>query len=134
MLVDVFPTIVELAGIEVDPATLFDGRDLFGEANDDRPVFSECYRFEGARYMARMVQLDGRKLIQTRDDAFGAERFELYDVTRDPSEQDDLLGTSAVPGGDPLTPLLTGFGGSVAEGAPKRIQPDTAERLRALGY
>jgi arylsulfatase A-like enzyme len=134
MLVDVFPTIASLAGVDVDPAVSTDGHDLFAESGDERPVFAECYRFEGARYMARMVLRDGRKLIQTRDDAFGAERFELYDLDRDAAEQHDLLDAASAPDGEPLTPLLTGFGGSVAEGARTRIQSDTEERLRALGY
>lgn len=134
MLVDVFPTVTAFAGVDAGAGALLDGHDLFADSDGERPVFSECYRFEGAEYMARMVLLDGRKMIQTRDDAFGAERFELYDLARDPQEQNDLLDASTAPGGDPLTPLLTGFGGSVREGPRRKIQPDTAERLHALGY
>jgi arylsulfatase A-like enzyme len=134
MLVDLFPTITSLSGVEVDAARALDGHDLFTHSAGERPVFAECYRFEGASYMARMVLREGRKLIQTRDDAFDAERFELYDLQRDAGEKRNLLDAEAGPDAGPLKPLLVAFGGSVAEGTRTKIQAETEERLRALGY
>jgi arylsulfatase A-like enzyme len=134
MLVDLFPTIASLTGVEVDAAQAMDGHDLFTHSAGERPVFAECYRFEGASYMARMVLRERRKLIQTRDDAFDAERFELYDLERDAGEQENLFAAATGPDVDSLKPLLAGFGGSVAESARTKIQTDTEERLRALGY
>jgi arylsulfatase A-like enzyme len=138
MLVDILPTIAGLLDLEVQsPAWV--GRDLFAEARGERDaVFAECYRFEGARYESRMTIADRRKLIETQDEAIGEQQLELYDLTSDPGEQNNLL--SGRPGTfDGAGELLTLMHRFKTEG-PKRSAPEvevdraTRERLRALGY
>jgi hypothetical protein len=79
------------------------------------------------------------KLQNTRDEARGQERTELYDLAGDPSEQRNLLeNPDAVSqnGVGELQALLGRFGNkvSVASAVSVDVDPSTKERLRQLGY
>jgi arylsulfatase A-like enzyme len=140
MLVDVLPTIVGL--VEGTPARKgLDGLALFTQT-DGRPpraIFAEHWWFEGGTYVSRMVRQGPLKLQESRDEAGGQERSELYDLAGDPSEQRNLLeNPSAVSenGVGELQGLLARFGDkvSVASAVAVDVDQSTRERLRQLGY
>jgi arylsulfatase A-like enzyme len=132
-LLDVLPTLLEL--LDVPAPSSLAGRSLVpllsGEPLPPQPAFAEGFAFD-AKLQA---VLDGDwKLI--RD--LGTGRLALYDLATDPAEQTDLSGTrpdqrerlrglldatlgTATPTTDPLA-------------MPERIEPETQERLEALGY
>jgi arylsulfatase A-like enzyme len=140
MLVDVFPTVLEL----VDHSPVgngLDGRALFADS-DHRPAppaYSEHWWFEGGTYVSRMVREGQLKLQETRDEARGQERTELYDLAGDASEQRNLLENPAAVrdnGVGELQSLLARFGDkvSVASAVSVNVDQSTKERLRQLGY
>jgi hypothetical protein len=118
-----------------------DGVPLFGERAAARPaIFSEHRWFEGGSYVARLVESGTLKLHDVRDGARGRERQELYDLGSDGDERHDLLGDpppAALARLPELRAQLSEFGVGVALGAAptvSHIDPQTAERLRLLGY
>jgi arylsulfatase A-like enzyme len=139
MLVDVFPTIVDLAGGSPAPKGL-DGRALFAATGLDAGMaFAEHWSFEGGTYVSRMVRRGGLKLQETRDEARGQERSELYDLAADASEQRNLLENSNAVrenGVGEMQSLLARFGDKVSVAAAVSVEVDqsTRERLHVLGY
>lgn len=141
MLVDLYPTIAALAGARPAGEQL-DGRNLFDGSTVERSfVFSEYYRHDGSSPYQSLAVLGGnRKLIETHDDAVRASRVELFDLERDWAEKDNLAaragGVATDPAGRQLQQTLAEF----AKGGPRvstykvKIDADTKERLRALGY
>jgi arylsulfatase A-like enzyme len=99
---DVFSTILAAAGVEPPPSARA-GRDLLGAALEPAPLFSEYYyplqalavfgddplreHAELRRFARRLrsVQEDGMRLVAGSDGS-----RELYDVARDPAEEEDL--------------------------------------------
>ena len=140
MLVDVFPTILDL--VDHSPAEKgLDGRALFAAtANEGTPTaYAEHWWFEGGTYVSRMVRQGALKLQETHDEARGQERTELYDLAGDAPEQRNLLeNPSAVSenGVGELQALLARFGDkvSVASAVSVDVDQSTKERLRQLGY
>ena len=139
MLVDVFPTIVDL--VDRSPvAKGLDGRALFAGTDSGTPVaFAEHWWLEGGTYVSRMVQQGGLKLQESRDETRGQERAELFDLERDGLEQRNLLeNPNAVSenGLGELQSLLARFGDkvSVASAVAVDVDQSTKERLRQLGY
>jgi arylsulfatase A-like enzyme len=132
-LVDVMPTILELAGAD-RPAASLDGVSLIdamrGAADLDLDAYAETqYPLEFGWSPLRSLQNGRFKLI-------AAPRPELYDLERDPSERRNLFGTRPDLGRAMAQRLVameraaTGDPG-VAESA---TPPEIAERLAALGY
>ena len=141
MLVDVFPTLVAL--VDGAPASDkgFDGRPLFATGAEQSPAtaFSEHWWFDGGTYSSRMVRRGGLKLMESRDEARGKERTELYDLATDASEKRNLLeNPNAVSqnGVGELQALLDRFGDKVSVASAVRVdvEQSTKERLRQLGY
>jgi arylsulfatase A-like enzyme len=132
-LVDVVPTLLELLALPAPPG--LSGRSLVpllrGEAAPSQPVFAEGFAFD-ARLQA---VIDGDwKLI--RDLRTGA--LALYDLAADPGEQRDLAA-SRPEERERLRALLDAeFGGGHPAqdplALPAPLEPETRERLRALGY
>ena len=141
MLVDVFPTLVSLVdGTPVEDKS-FDGRALFanGAATAPATAFSEHWWFDGGTYSSRMVRRGGLKLMESRDEARGQEKTELYDLATDASEKRNLLeNPTAVSenGLGELQGLLARFGDKVSVASAVRVdvEQSTKERLRQLGY
>ncbi|MFN8643960.1 MAG: sulfatase-like hydrolase/transferase, partial [Candidatus Binatia bacterium] len=141
MLVDVYPTLVALVDGAPAEAAGIDGRALFAAtaAAAPSPAFSEHWWFEGGTYSSRTVRRGGMKLMESRDEARGQEKTELYDLATDPSEKRNLLeNPSALSqnGVGELQGLLAGFGNKVSVASAVRVdvEQSTKERLRQLGY
>ncbi len=133
--VDVFPTLLDLAGIK--SPTGVEGRSLVRmmfnpDAKDDGPAYGES--------MAPNIQYGWsalRTLRTTRYKYIDAPRAELYDLTQDADEQLNILPQHP----DVARRMKTALDTLVAEtskGAPApqaaNLDRETVERLAALGY
>ena len=136
-LVDVFPTVTGLLGVEAPPYV--EGIDLspawrrsWAGLPEDRPVFFEADwwlgRAEGE--WKRAVRRAGWKLHYESPGGV----FSLYDVAHDPGEQVDLAAREPARL-EALRALLAPHLGPSASGAERPgLSPAETERLRALGY
>ena len=131
--VDVFPTLLDLAGLAPQPGV--DGTSLARllldpSADEGRLAYSETYfpRFHFGWHHLRALR-DGRfKYVE-------APRPELYDVRADPGETRDVR--QAWPQrADEMRQALEGMAGQGELEAPNReeMDPETLQRLAALGY
>jgi choline-sulfatase len=128
-LVDVAPTLLELAGASADGV---DGQSLVpafvSRRAKDHTVYSETlYPRLHFGWSDLASAVDGRYHY------IRAPKAELYDVDADPGERENLAGARAA-----TASSLAAWLGSVTAGAPM-VQPAQAdaevrERLRALGY
>ena len=131
--VDILPTVLDLIG-EEGPAEI-QGHDLKAlERGAPRAVFSESFPNispVGSRFdrIERAVFLKEWKLIRSTN-----RENELYDLSKDPREQDNLFGAHA--GAGQLEDLLNQWLDTVEEEAqaPADLDPETIERLKSLGY
>ncbi len=131
-IIDVLPTVLGLLGVE--PPTVVQGADLMPLARGERlrlVAHSESWfpRYHYGWSELQSIQ-DGRyKLIK-------APRRELYDLERDPGELDNLADRQSEQA-DRMETALDRLLGEIAgapSAGPQPIDPETAERLRALGY
>jgi arylsulfatase A-like enzyme len=145
-LIDVFPTIAGLAGIDVSGLPL-QGRDLFASGMEFKPesltgketpiLYAETFRIK----VPRCLRTPNRKLIYNQE----AASFEYYLLDQDPGELTDLydpddpkikeLSTRLKEMMDrpPLFESETGAGkrpGPASEG----MDPETVRALKSLGY
>jgi arylsulfatase A-like enzyme len=142
-LVDVMPTILEVVGIR--PPSGIQGRSLLpflrGDSPPALPLVAEV---RGGLAPTpgppepdrRAVWLDNKKII--RD--LRADRWEVFDLARDPEERRDLFATSGATITDAAR-VLEGYAGleasPISDDRPAVVQPPTPEeleKLRALGY
>jgi arylsulfatase A-like enzyme/Tfp pilus assembly protein PilF len=132
-IVDVMPTLLDLATIDIPPAA--QGRSLLPLARGERmplPAVSETwYPRQHFGWSELAAIRDGRyKLI-------AAPRRELYDLQADPGETHDLASSDAARA-DALERELHEILGKTSSRKPaseaRPIDPKTAERLRSLGY
>ena len=136
--VDLFPTLLELAGIRAGtPDGAAAGRSLAaalrGERIDDAPAFAES--------LVPLVHFGWSDLRAVRDGRWKyilAPRPELYDLERDPAETNNLVDKEPAR----ARALRTGLEGqlrleqrSAQSGAARdAVPPDLLEKLGALGY
>ena len=123
-LLDVLPTILELAGFEALHG--LEGRGLFGPT-DPRPIVSETARAGGVR----SVTLGEWKLIQWLEDG----RSELYRISIDPRERADLA--AELPDEvERLEAALARWERDTRVRVERELDlsPEELERLQALGY
>jgi len=137
-LVDVGPTLLELAGLEPPPAAAPDeGRSLAAfwraEGPESRPP--PAPRFAGGNLydLPAVLIEDGpwRFILRANGEQ------ELYDVENDPRERRNLAGEKpevAERYRQVLEPRLATFLGDGAGDGPAEISPETLESLRSLGY
>jgi len=84
--IDVLPTVLRAAGLEIPSELIIDGRDIRATLAGESPpphemLFFDYHKTSGAR--------QGRwKIVQSDSKA----TFELYDLYKDPGEIDDLAG------------------------------------------
>jgi choline-sulfatase len=131
-LVDVAPTLLELAGISTQSGAGSDGRSqaaaLTTRRAADRTVYSETlYPRLHFGWSDLASAVDGRYHF------IRAPTPELYDVVADPVEHNNLIATKQTTAASLRTWLeQTTAGSTIAE--PTLVDRDARERLRALGY
>lgn len=133
---DVFPTLLDLAGLPVPPE--IDGRSLLAPApGGPRPAYSETlYEHFPKRAAAGSelvsLRLDGWRLVSAPG------RLELYDLAHDPEELHDLSTEQPAEVSRLQSALETLRAGWVGSAASRPLVPDDEEdhleRLRSLGY
>lgn len=131
-LVDVAPTLVELAGLST--RATFSGRSLApalrGEALAERPVYGESeYGWLSFGWSPLHA------LVQGRFKYIGSSKPELFDVAADPNERADLAGTDAV-ALESMSSGLATFRSKLARraGEDAKIDGELARKLESLGY
>jgi arylsulfatase A-like enzyme/Flp pilus assembly protein TadD len=134
--VDVAPTIAQLCDIPPAETRSFQGHSLLlalaaTPSGADSTVYAESYY---PRDSFGWHELRG--LISSRFKYIDAPRPELYDLGHDPEEHANLAPASATVAAS-LREKLAEFGrkysGQAASSVPK-LDPETVERLRSLGY
>lgn len=128
--VDLLPTLLALLGVQA-PVPL-EGHDVFAPAEDSHDVvIAEHLMLAGDRRQRCIIRY-GWKLIHH----FKRDRYELFDLKRDPSEGVDLAAQEPARVAslrDDLTTRLAAL--RVTREAPTvRIDAEMREKLRALGY
>ena len=131
--IDLFPTILDLAGLPPEPG--IDGVSmapvLFDTARDPgRVAYSETYF---PRYHYGWQHL--RSLRDGRFKYIDAPTPELYDLTKDVTETSNVQKARSLRG-EELRRILVAFPGVEGAKAPERqtLDPDTLQRLASLGY
>ena len=128
-LLDVYPTVLEVTGVELPPALAerLAGVSLLGDGARERPVVSETARRGGVR---GVVDPPYKLVHLVADDA-----FELYDLDADPGERRDLLAARPELAAR-LKQSLADWERSVRDGAAaeRDLDPELIERLEAMGY
>lgn len=135
-LVDVLPTVRARLGLPADPVA--SGRDLFDPdaSLGDRALFAHRREVIDGDRTLRAVVHDGWKYLRT-ESPDGTVREELYDLVRDPGERSDRAGEEPE-----RLARLRERARAFRERAPRfepraarlDVDPEQAERLRALGY
>ncbi len=130
-LVDVFPTVMQVLGIE--PPTSLAGRSLAGEASASRAAFSEFKSNSGLKTQIALRTPEWKWIYDEQDDT-----GELYDLAQDPGEANDLATSEPA-----LRELLSA---RVLDFAATHLKDDAVsafavkadermlENLKALGY
>lgn len=139
-LIDLYPTLAELAGVPVEHQ--LQGRSLVpllrGETLPPREVLSENVNV--SRLERKSLRTDRAKLIQTisRDPSrdFGPELL-LFDLRRDPGERDNLaprLADAAEALRARIAAIRAGSIDTLEEAVPADLDPELRRQLQALGY
>ena len=122
-LIDVFPTIAALTGVE-EPALA--GRSLLGPRDASRRIYAESFY---PRIHLGWSEL--RSLVGAQYQFIEAPRPELFDIVRDAAEKTNLVSeerrTYAA-----MRDELRRYESAIE--APGRIDPEEAKKLAALGY
>ena len=132
-IVDVMPTVLEL--LDVPRPAALQGTSLLPAARGERlglMAVSESWypRFHYGWSELVAIQDERYKLIR-------APRRELFDLRADAGEQSDLAGSDPARADTlsrALEEMLARIGQADVAAAPAAIDPETAERLEALGY
>ena len=128
-LVDLYPTVLDVLGLEAAPALV--GRSLLSidAAGEVRPVFCETSR----RRELRGIVADGYKLVLDLETG----EQQLFHLANDADENEDL--SAALPGRvesmmEPLQQWMRDEGEVVLRERNLELDPEERERLRRLGY
>jgi choline-sulfatase len=122
-LVDVLPTVAEVAGVDLPKGAA--GRSLLQEI-PSAPVYSETFYPR-----AHLGWSELRSLVDARWHYIESPRSELYDIAADPGERSDVIaseGDTRHTLRDALYKIPAAFMG------PSEVRAEDRERLAALGY
>jgi arylsulfatase A-like enzyme/Tfp pilus assembly protein PilF len=131
-LADVFPTILDLTGLAPEPG--IDGSSLVPAVLDPG---KELGRAAYTESLFPRIHYGWHELRALRDGTFkliDAPRPELYDLAADPRETQDLSRTKARRAEDMRQALVKKAPKDDPTGNPVALDPDTQQRLAALGY
>jgi Flp pilus assembly protein TadD len=109
--------------------TTLPGRSLLGPAGGGDPLYAETLapRFDFGWSELRSIRAGRHKLIR-------APRPELYDVEADPGELRDIAAAEPAIAARLSTALDEAIATAGEAESRQRVDPETAERLRSLGY
>ena len=134
--VDLFPTLADMAGLQVPPG--LDGVSIHGSVAENRLVVSQA--ITSPEYLAIAAWRNGQKLVVN---CKPERSLEYYDLARDPLEQHNRLGVTSGLARKTLSELRKLLGGHLCSelrngtrgGNPTDdLTPQSIEALRALGY
>jgi len=139
-LIDLYPTLAELAGVPVDHD--IQGRSLVpflrGEKMPPREVLSENVNV--SKLERKSLRTDRAKLIQTiardPDRDYGPELL-LFDLRRDPGEHENLeprMPEAAQALLARIAAIRAGSADTLEEAVPADLDPELRKQLQALGY
>ncbi len=132
--VDIYPTALDVAGLP--PESGIDGRSLLRllmdtKADPGHVAYSETYypRFHHGWQHLQGLHYGNHQFIE-------APTPELYDLAKDPAEKDNIYKTFGVTAEGLRVRLRDLLGGATSVAAPdsRELDPDTLQRLAALGY
>jgi len=123
--VDLAPTILDLVGVPA--AAQVDGRSLARPAPADRPLYFEALDASLTHGWAPL-----RGVIQSGWKYIDLPEAELYDLTADPGELRNRIGSDAH--GETLKRLLQSIAASERAAPRVALDAEAAARLRSLGY
>ncbi|MBU0762725.1 MAG: sulfatase-like hydrolase/transferase, partial [Candidatus Altiarchaeota archaeon] len=93
--IDILPTILDILNISINSRS---GRSfmpvILGYEKTERPVYSETKRLKKPG-IKTSVRYKGHKLIRTIDKKYLNETWELYDMIRDPKEENNIWGPNS---------------------------------------
>jgi len=131
--VDIFPTVLDLLGLP--PQAEIDGHSLVRAVLDAgaslaHQAYSETYfpRYHFGWQHLRSLRSDGYKFVE-------APTPELYDLAHDPGEKTNIYKANSKRG-EAMRQALAGLVKEGGKAAPERkaLDPETLQRLAALGY
>ena len=138
-LVDLYPTILDLLGIDLEHEV--HGRSLVpylaGAEMAPRPAFSE--KTNSGSFERKALRTERYKFIYSypkESNQEGVAHWQLYDLARDPGEQQDIAGQHPGAVARLLGEIDTIRGGHqlLAIEVPADIDPSLRRELEALGY
>jgi arylsulfatase A-like enzyme len=144
-LTDVYPTLLRVAGIEIEPG--LDGRDLRSPALPDRMLlasleFPAVEHFYEATRATGALDVYQRELIAARSGRYKVIRSttgeeEIYDLQSDPGEARPLPADVEIAEVQALRHRLDSVeypGGTPFSGVTPEMDAETLEQMRQLGY
>jgi arylsulfatase len=129
--VDVLPTIIALLGLRM--RVNVEGRDVLRPLTSDEPALSESVVFG----LDKRSWREGRYKLVYRAGYPEGEQFELYDLTNDPAELEDLAARRwplVLEMSRRMDSYLARVSSAGREHSPVSVDPETLDRLRSLGY
>src|SRR5262249_13151122 len=126
---DVAATLLDLAGLD---AAGLDGRSVRPSLDEGRPIERDVYS-ESLYPKLHFGWSDLASVVDRKQHYIRAPQPELYDLTADPSERQNLAARQAATL-DTLSKRLSTMTAGAKAADPGPIPPDVRERLKSLGY
>jgi len=141
-LVDVVPTILDIAGLEIPPD--LDGRSLVPLLEGEAPIpprtlyalepLSNRWGRTGIAWSARKGRFKWIRVHDSYPSGVAPWPGEYYDLVADPGEQQNLAELGPGPCVELAREVESWRAEGLRQGAPLEVEPSTVQRLRTLGY